>query len=281
LNTSVIRDKGISARQDTPPRSIEASVPLEHERVRPHAPRPLLFISDLHLSEAIPRTVAAFEHFVRVTANSADSVFILGDLFEYWIGDDMLAADPFAAQMAALMHTLSERGIALYIMHGNRDFLLGKRFMKAAGAIWLPDPFVMTAFGARIVLAHGDALCTADRKYQTFRRVARWRAAQWLFLAWPLKWRRALAERMRSASAEGRTVRPPSPLYDVTREGVAALFKSSRTTTMIHGHTHKPARHHETGGTRWVLPDWDLDHGTRRGGYLRIDAEGIHAFPLD
>ncbi|MGN6085506.1 UDP-2,3-diacylglucosamine diphosphatase [Trinickia sp.] len=270
----------MSARQDAGPRNVEASVPHEHGHARPHAPRPLLLISDLHLSRSIPRTVDAFEHFIRVTADSADSVFILGDLFEYWIGDDMLRADPFSARIAAVLHTLSERGIALYVMHGNRDFLLGKRFMQAAGAIWLPDPFVMTAFGARIVLAHGDALCTADRKYQTFRRLARWRAAQLLFLAWPFKWRHALAERMRASSQEGR-MRPPSPLYDVTHQGVEALFRSSHTTTMIHGHTHKPARHQETSGTRWVLPDWDLDHGTRRGGYLRIDAEGIQALPLD
>jgi UDP-2,3-diacylglucosamine hydrolase len=280
LSTSLIRDAGVSARQDAPPRSNEASVPYEHGRTRGHAPRPLMLISDLHLSPAIPNTIAAFEHFILVTADSADSVFVLGDLFEYWVGDDILRVDPFAERVAAVLHTLSERGIALYVMHGNRDFLLGKRFMRAAGAIWLPDPFVMTAFGARIVLAHGDALCTADHKYQTFRRVARCRAAQLLFLAWPLRWRRALAERMRLTSEEGRS-RPPSPLYDVTSDGVAALFKSSNTTTMIHGHTHKPARHDESGGTRWVLPDWDLDHGTRRGGYLRIDAEGIHAFPLD
>jgi UDP-2,3-diacylglucosamine hydrolase len=279
LSTTLLREKSVAGRQDAP-HSVAAGVPGEVGQTRPHAPRPLLFISDLHLSEAIPRTVAAFDHFVRVTADNADSVFILGDLFEYWIGDDMLGADPFAARMAALMHTLSERGIALYIMHGNRDFLLGKRFMKAAGAIWLPDPFVMTAFGSRIVLAHGDALCTSDRKYQTFRRFARSRAAQLLFLAWPFKWRRALAERMRSASEDGRT-RPVSPLYDVTSEGVETLFKASRTSTMIHGHTHRPARHQEHSGTRWVLPDWDLDHGKRRGGYLRIDAEGIRAFPLD
>ncbi|GLU31548.1 UDP-2,3-diacylglucosamine diphosphatase [Trinickia caryophylli] len=255
-------------------------MPYEHGHTRAHAPRPLLFISDLHLSPAIPRTVDAFEHFILVTADSADSVFVLGDLFEYWIGDDTLGVDPFAARIAALLHTLTERGIALYLMHGNRDFLLGKRFMRAAGAIWLPDPFVMTAFGSRIVLAHGDALCTADHKYQTFRRFARCRPFQWLFLAWPLRWRQALAERMRSSSEEGRS-RPPSPLYDVTNEGVSRLFKTSRTATMIHGHTHKPARHQEKDGTRWVLPDWDLDHGTRRGGYLRIDAEGIHALPLD
>jgi UDP-2,3-diacylglucosamine hydrolase len=263
--------------QEKPLRSVAAGVPGEGKR--PHAARPFLFLSDIHLSEAIPRTVAAFEHFIRVTAEQADSVFILGDLFEYWVGDDMLA-EPFVARMAALLHTLSERGIALYLMHGNRDFLLGKRFMKAAGAIWLPDPFVMTAFGARIVLAHGDSLCTADHKYQTFRRIVRWRALQLMFLAWPFKWRQALAERMRNSSDEGRT-RPPSPLYDVTHESVEALFRWSHTTTMIHGHTHRPARHQEAGGTRWVLPDWDLDHGVRRGGYLRVDAEGIHALPLD
>lgn len=279
MNTSVIR-AGVSSRQDGPPRSNESTVPAEHVHTRGHAPRPLLFISDLHLSPHIPRTVAAFEHFILMTADSADSVFVLGDLFEYWIGDDMLRVDPFAARIAEVLHTLSERGIALYIMHGNRDFLLGKRFMRAAGAIWLPDPFVMTAFGARIVLAHGDALCTADHKYQTFRRLARWRAAQLLFLAWPLRWRQALAERMRVSSEAGRT-RPPSPLYDVTTKGVAALFKASGTTTMIHGHTHKPACHQGTEGTRWVLPDWDLDHGARRGGYLRVDAEGIRALPLD
>ncbi len=153
------------------------------------AARPLFFVSDLHLSDAIPNTVAAFEHFVNVTENDADSVFILGDLFEFWVGDDVL--DPsvdneraaFAKRMAALMHTLSERGIALYVMHGNRDFLLGKRFMKAAGAMPLPDPFVITAFGNRIVVAHGDALCTDDPAYQRFRRLARNPLAQRVFLS--------------------------------------------------------------------------------------------------
>lgn len=280
MSTRAIHAEGVLARQDAPSRSNESTVPFEHGHTRAHAPRPLLLISDLHLSPDIPRTVTAFERFILVTADSADSVFVLGDLFEYWIGDDMLKVDPFAARIAELLHTLSERGITLYVMHGNRDFLLGRRFMRAAGAIWLPDPFVMSVFGSRIVLAHGDALCTADRKYQTFRRLVRCRPVQFLFLAWPLKWRRALAERMRLSGDEGRH-RPASPLYDVTSEGVAALFKASKTSTMIHGHTHKPARHQERDGTRWVLPDWDLDHGSHRGGYLRIDAEGIQALPLD
>ncbi|WP_175953449.1 UDP-2,3-diacylglucosamine diphosphatase [Burkholderia sp. BCC0405] len=264
--------------QESPPRSVSAGVPGEREYAQ--AARPFLFLSDLHLSEAIPKTVAAFEHFVKYTADSADSVFILGDLFEYWIGDDILDDDPFAARMAALMHTFSERGIALYVMHGNRDFLLGRRFMKAAGAMLLPDPSLIMAFGQRIVLAHGDAQCTADRGYQLFRRFARNRVAQWLFLAWPFRWRRALAQRMRSNSEAGRA-RPASAIYDVTREGVAALFRKSRASVIIHGHTHRPARHMEPGGIRWVLPDWDLDHGRPRGGYLRVDAEGIHAMPLD
>ncbi|WP_153100659.1 UDP-2,3-diacylglucosamine diphosphatase [Paraburkholderia hayleyella] len=262
---------------DTPQGSAAAGGP--GAGAAPAPARPLFFIADLHLSEAIPRTVAAFEHFVRVTAEEADSVFILGDLFEYWIGDDMLA-EPFVARMAALMHTLSERGIALYVMHGNRDFLLGRRFMQAAGAIGLPDPFTLTAFGLRLTLAHGDAQCTADHGYQRFRRLVRMPLVQQLFLAWPLKWRLALAERMRRNSEAGR-LRPVTPRYDVTREAIAALFKKSGTATLIHGHTHRPARHVEADGTRWVLPDWELDHGERRGGYLRLDAQGITAQALD
>jgi UDP-2,3-diacylglucosamine hydrolase len=264
--------------QETPPRSVSAGVPGEPSLA--HAARPFLFVSDLHLSESIPRTVEAFEHFVRYTADSADSVFILGDLFEYWIGDDTLDDDPFAARMAALLHTFSERGIALYVMHGNRDFLLGRRFMKAAGAMLLPDPSVIMAFGKRIVLAHGDAQCTADRGYQVFRAFARNALSQWLFLSCPLRWRQRLAQRMRANSEAGRT-RPASPRYDVTPRGIATLFAKSGAHTMIHGHTHRPARHLETEGVRWVLPDWELDHGPRRGGYLRVDAEGIHALQLD
>ncbi|KXV03765.1 UDP-2,3-diacylglucosamine hydrolase [Caballeronia megalochromosomata] len=247
--------------------------------------RPLFFIADLHLSEAMPNTVAAFEHFIEVTANDADSVFILGDLFEFWIGDDILdgpatdARASFARRMTRLMHTLSERGIGLYVMHGNRDFLLGKRFMKDAGALPLPDPFVITAFGKRIVLAHGDGLCTADRAYQGFRAFARNRLAQRLFLALPLDTRLGVGQRMRTKS-EGARVTGDKAKYDVTKKAVSELFIRSRTNTLIHGHTHRPAVHREVAGVRWVLPDWELDSGAPRGGYLRVDDAGVRALPL-
>ncbi|WP_250434898.1 UDP-2,3-diacylglucosamine diphosphatase [Caballeronia sp. ATUFL_F2_KS9A] len=248
--------------------------------------RPLFFIGDLHLSEAIPKTVAAFEHFIEVTANDADSVFILGDLFEFWIGDDILDGPPtdprasFARRMTRLMHTLSERGIGLYVMHGNRDFLLGKRFMKDAGALPLPDPFVITAFGKRIVLAHGDGLCTADRAYQAFRSFARNKLAQRLFLALPLDTRLGIGQRMRSKSEGARVTTGVKAKYDVTKKAVAELFINSRTNTLIHGHTHRPAMHREVAGVRWVLPDWELDADPPRGGYLRVDEEGVRPLPL-
>ncbi|WP_277188288.1 UDP-2,3-diacylglucosamine diphosphatase [Caballeronia sp. BR00000012568055] len=247
--------------------------------------RPLFFLADLHLSDAIPKTVAAFEHFIRVTAGEADAVYILGDLFEFWIGDDVLEASvsgeraEFARRMTKLLRTLPDRGIKLFVMQGNRDFLLGSRFMTEVGATALPDPFVMNAFGKRIVLAHGDALCTADPAYQRFRRFARNRIAQKVFLALPLQTRLGIGQKMRMKSHDARST-GVSPKYDVTKQAVSALFVRSRTDTMIHGHTHRPAMHREVEGTRWVLPDWELDIDPPRGGYLRLDAEGLRALPL-
>jgi len=246
--------------------------------------RPLLFISDLHLSPAIPRTVAAFTHFIEVTAANAQAVYILGDLFEYWIGDDELGSPrkkqlttPWALQQCELMRSLSARGIPLYIMHGNRDFLLGKRFAAAAGATLLTDPYRLEAFGRRLVLTHGDALCTLDLRYQRFRRITRQRWIQGFFLSWPLTWRLALARKLRNRPMQ---VQTRNPLWDVTDTAVAQLFDASHTHTMIHGHTHLPARHLQGNSERWVLPDWDLDHGAARGGYLQLDAAGLRVLPL-
>lgn len=245
--------------------------------------RPLLFISDLHLSPAIPNTVEAFRYFVAQTASQASAVYILGDLFEYWIGDDMLATR-FAQQVAETLATLRARGIGLYLMQGNRDFLLGSRFAEAAGATLLPDPFVFEAFSRRIVLAHGDALCTADSGYQRFRRISHSAAGRRFFLSWPLRWRLALANRMRKQSQTTWTAERMA-IADVTSDAVTALFRASGATTMIHGHTHLPATHRQVldGAPiqRWVIPDWELDHGTPRGGYLALDERGLCAYPLE
>ncbi|BBE09243.1 UDP-2,3-diacylglucosamine hydrolase [Mycoavidus cysteinexigens] len=251
----------------------------KHQSLQPNDARPVYFISDLHLSLAIPNTVAAFEHFIENTANDAQAVYILGDLFEYWIGDDMLVT-PFAQKIAAQLHTLAERGIQLYIMPGNRDFLLGAHFAQAAGATLLDDPCLLEAFNLRTVLAHGDALCTADGFYQKYRKIVRCHAVQRFFLSWPLRWRLALAARIRARS--GAQKRPRElMLGDVTEAAVLRLLAQYDVTTMIHGHTHRPAQHRHGAATRWVLPDWDYDQGTPRGGYLKLDQNGIQAWPLE
>jgi UDP-2,3-diacylglucosamine hydrolase len=243
----------------------------------PAGSRPLLFISDLHLSPAIPHTVAAFTHFIEVTAATAQAVYILGDLFEYWIGDDELST-PWAIKQCELLRSLSTRGIALYIMHGNRDFLLGARFTAAASATLLHDPCVLEAFERKFVLTHGDALCTLDLSYQRLRRIIRHRWVQRCFLSWPLAWRLVLARKLRNRPMQ---IQTHNPMWDVTNEAVAQLFEDSGARTMIHGHTHWPARHRQGNHERWVLPDWDLDHGAARGGYLQLDATGLRALPLD
>lgn len=237
----------------------------------------LLFISDLHLSAGAPRTARAFEAFVAGPARDAKALFILGDLFELWVGDDMLGT-PFAARVAAALRTLGEHGVAVYVMHGNRDFLLKRGFAAASGAVLLPDPTVLTAFGQRVVLSHGDALCTADTAYQRYRRVTRMGLVQRVFSLTPLAWRLKLAARLRARSEAAGPTR--MAIADVTLAAVDGLFNGSAADLMIHGHTHRCARHEHGARVRWVLPDWDFDHDAR-GGYLQLDARGAQLLALD
>lgn len=239
-------------------------------------PGAALFLSDLHLSAAIPRTVAAFEAFIDGIESDVADVYILGDLFEYWIGDDMLAT-PFAARIVSTLATLRARGIRLRVMHGNRDFLLGTRFARAAQAELIEDPFLFEAFGQRWVLTHGDVLCTDDPGYQRFRRIVRKPWVQRFFLSWPLPWRRKLAGNMRANSEQAGASR--MHISDVAPAAVHQMLESTHAELMIQGHTHRPARHEETlagrRAVRWVLPDWELDMTPPRGGYLRVDAAGM------
>jgi len=239
---------------------------------------PVFFISDLHLTASMPATAAAFERFLRTRAREARTLVILGDFFEYWVGDEELA-DPFHQHIANLLADVAAGDTRVLFMHGNRDFLLGKRFLKAAHATLLPDPTVLEADdGQRIVLAHGDALCTRDTAYMRFRHWTRKRWVQRIFLSMPLRWRLKIAQKMRAESEAGRAMsanvagepRAAAMMGDVAPEAVDALLKASNTSTLIHGHTHRPQLHYEPGGSRWVLSDWDFDQAQPRGSFLKL-----------
>jgi UDP-2,3-diacylglucosamine hydrolase len=245
-------------------------------------PGPALFVSDLHLTDTMPATAQAFERFLRDIAPGARALFILGDFFEFWVGDEELDA-PFHHRVAGWLHTLSQAGTTVYLMHGNRDFLLGQRFANAAGATLLRDPTVLQCEGARIVLTHGDMLCTDDAKYMRFRNWTRKRWVQRLFLALPLSLRLSVARKLRADSEAGRARVAQggmTDIGDVAASAVAALFRASGCRRMIHGHTHRPKHHHEPDGERWVLTDWDLDGTAPRAAALRLDAGGLHTLPL-
>jgi UDP-2,3-diacylglucosamine hydrolase len=234
-----------------------------------------LFISDLHLSGERPAINERFFAFLQEQAARAGQLFVLGDLFEYWIGDEELDApdgDPLGREVAAAFAALSRKGVPVCLMHGNRDFLIGKRFCEASGARLLQDPAVEKIAGARTLLMHGDTLCTDDLDYQAWRRTARSREWQAGFLARSLPERRKLLQALREKSKEVVGAKP-AEIMDVNQEAVREALREHRLTRLVHGHTHRPARHAlEVDGRaceRWVLPDW-----YERGGYLAIDDAG-------
>jgi UDP-2,3-diacylglucosamine hydrolase len=235
--------------------------------------RRTLFISDLHLDPSRPAIVAQFEGFLSAVAPGADALYILGDLFEYWVGDDGLAL-PFPRRIAERLHAASER-VPLRFMHGNRDFLAQQRFARETGADLIEDPSVIDLYGTRTLLMHGDTLCTDDARYQAFRAQVRDPAWQQATLALPIEERLVLANRMRMES-EGTKQATSMEIMDVAPDAVERAFEESGCDLMIHGHTHRPARHvHAVGGrdlVRWVLPDW-----YERGGYLEATPEGLRS----
>jgi UDP-2,3-diacylglucosamine hydrolase len=225
------------------------------------------FISDLHLTSARAGINRIFFEFLAGPARQADHLFILGDLFEYWAGDDDLK-DPLNAQVASGLRTLVSAGVPVSVMHGNRDFLLLQGFAAAASVRLIADPTVVDLYGTRTLLLHGDTLCTEDVRYQAFRRRARSRWWQRMFLLQPLWLRRAEIERARQISERGKRLKP-TEIMDVAPAAVEQAFRDSGCMRMIHGHTHRPARHaHVVDGKtceRWVLSDW-----YRHGQYLRV-----------
>jgi UDP-2,3-diacylglucosamine hydrolase len=230
-----------------------------------------LFISDLHLTEERPEANERFIAFLEEKARAAEALYILGDFFEYWIGDDDLG-EPFNGVIAGLLKQLTRGGVPVSLMHGNRDFLIGERFCAATGARLLDDPTVEHVQGEKTLLVHGDTLCTDDIDYQAWRRKARDPAFQAQFLAKSLAERRVAIVQMREKSKEV-VQGKPAEIMDVNDGAVRDALRRHDVRRLIHGHTHRPGRHAvEVDGKRcerWVLPDW---YGG--GGYIEIDRKG-------
>jgi UDP-2,3-diacylglucosamine hydrolase len=239
----------------------------------------ILFISDLHLSTQTPGVTRLFLDFLGGPARTAEHLFILGDLFEAWPGDDCIddPDDAFNREMVGALRTLTESGVKLSVMHGNRDFLLGDEFVSRTGARLLPDPFVLSMPDWQFVLSHGDALCTDDEDYQTFRRQVRSPAWQSGFLGKSLTERKAIAAQLRQRSEESKRERGTHSryLFDLTPAATDDFLRDHGYATFIHGHTHLPATHdHLVDGIhveRWVMADWHED----RGEYLSWDGEHL------
>jgi len=216
-----------------------------------------LFISDLHLDESRPRLVAAFEELLAGEARGARALYILGDLFESYIGDDDDA--PLNARVAHATRKVRDAGVPVYFMHGNRDFLLGEDYAVRAGMTVLADPAVIELTGERVLLMHGDTLCTDDVEYQKFRALVRDPQWQQAFLAKPLAERRAFAAQARGESRKHTASAKPE-IMDVNQIAVEATMRRHGVRRLIHGHTHRPATHHfDIDGRkaeRIVLGDW-------------------------
>jgi UDP-2,3-diacylglucosamine hydrolase len=232
-----------------------------------------LLISDLHLAPERPGITAQFLEFIRDVAPQAQALYILGDLFEYWAGDD--DDDVLGKQVAAALRALASGGTRVFLMHGNRDVLMGRQLAQRCGAMLLDDPLLTDLHGTPTLLSHGDALCTGDADYQRFRAYARDPGNQSKFLAQPLAARREQMRGMR-AQSEASKQQKSETIMDVTPAAVDELLRRHGYPRLIHGHTHRPAMHvHDVDGhrcERWVLNDW-----YERGGYLRCDAVGCTA----
>lgn len=212
-----------------------------------------LIISDLHLALERPEVTQAFFDFLHTRATQADSLYILGDLFEVWIGDD--DPSPFTRDVITELKKLSDSGTKLYFQHGNRDFMIGKRFATETGCVLLPDVYLADLSGIKAILLHGDTLCTKDEEYQKFRRIARSFIFKWVMKTLSLSRRQKIASNWRSKSMAANSNKA-SNIMDVTPDEVEKLLLKHNVTTMIHGHTHRPARHTHKNGERIVLGDW-------------------------
>lgn len=237
----------------------------------------ILLISDLHLEEKRPDITRAFLRFLETRAIEAEALYILGDFFEVWVGDDGMT--PFQHEIARALKALSQHGTRIYLMHGNRDFMIGKAFCREAGCTLLTDPHIAQFAGERVLLMHGDSLCTRDEGYMRLRRWLRNPVSLFILHTLSLARREELAQKLRSSSME-ETRMKACDIVDVTPDEVARIMRRYNVRTLIHGHTHRPATHSlqidGQAAIRLVLGDWD-----RQGWALQIDDSGFHQAPFD
>ena len=237
----------------------------------------ILLISDLHLQEERPDITRAFLDLLEGRARQAQALYILGDFFEAWIGDD--AMTPYQASICQALRALSDSGTQIFLMHGNRDFLIGQAFCKAAGCTLLNDPCVVEMGGEPVLLMHGDSLCTRDLAYMKLRRYLRNPLSLWILRHLPLSTRQKLARKLRSESRT-QTRMKANDIVDVTPEEVPRVMQQHGVRTLVHGHTHRPAIHKlalgNTPARRIVLGDWD-----RQGWALQVDEQGFQLAPFD
>ncbi|RPE72669.1 UDP-2,3-diacylglucosamine hydrolase [Tibeticola sediminis] len=233
------------------------------------------FIADLHLEAAAARTFTVWRDYLHRT--TADAVFILGDLFEVWVGDDLAESDAFARDCAEVLSEATAHR-PVYFMPGNRDFLVGPAWFARTGVRPLADPTVLHFGGRRWLLSHGDALCTGDTAYQAFRAEVRAHPWQQAFLAQPIDARLALARALRAQSAERQRALAADALAEVDAQAACAWLEAADAPVLIHGHTHRPAVHtlpcRTSSASRIVLSDWDFDAEPARGSVLRVERSG-------
>lgn len=237
----------------------------------------ILLISDLHLEEERPDITRAFLHFLQTRAPQAEALYILGDFFEAWIGDD--AMTPFQHSIAQALRKLADGGTRIFLMHGNRDFMIGAAFCREAGCTLLPDPSLVRMNGEPVLLMHGDSLCTQDQAYMRLRRWLRNPVTLFILRHLPLATRHKLARKLRKESRM-QTRQKAAEITDVTPDEIPRVLRQYGVRTLIHGHTHRPASHElELDGQfarRIVLGDWD-----RQGWALQVDAQGFLQTPFE
>lgn len=245
---------------------------------------PAWLASDIHLGPATPGTQEAFLGFLQAAASEAASLLLPGDIFDAWIGDDAIrAAPPWLAQALQALKATSAR-VPTYLGRGNRDFLMGEELAAAIGARLLPDSAVLRTDYGPVLLSHGDEYCTDDTAYQQFRAMVRNPQWQEQFLAKTIPERLAMAQQARGESMAANQAKSME-IMDVNASAVEQAFRDSGVRVMVHGHTHRPARHvlniDDRHCERWVLPDWDCDHAQPpRGGWLVIEADGLQFYDL-